>query len=228
MKKIFLFLLIQFISCEFAIQAQTVKTQKLNHKNRLKNSLIRNVVKAVSQSSVAGDSILTQALENKYQCATVPAPLSVLFASVQLTGTTIVNDQTIALSNQIGKQITSFTNQYRASKGVPPLVWDPKLALIGRGHTLQMARGVAPFDHTGFNTRFNRYLRIYPNTRSFGENLFYGFGFTASQIARVAVNGWISSPGHERNLRGNFNRTGVAAFRNVNNVWYITQLFALR
>jgi uncharacterized protein YkwD len=182
------------------------------------------------QVSTNCQSNLDTAIIDKYECPTVPAQLSTFNQAISLTGPTKVNKRTIRRSNRIGRLIVKFTNQYRASRGLPPLAWDQLLARVGRPHTVAMARGTKPFSHDGFERRFNWYRNLQPGVISFGENLLYFLNpniSTNAQIARFAVDTWIRSPAHERNLLGNFNRSGVSAFRNINNVWYITQLLAL-
>lgn len=181
-------------------------------------------------NAISNKDLFIIALIDKYGCPTTPIQLSVFNQAVKLTGTTPVNTTTIKKSNDIGKLILKYTNQYRARKGVGPLTWDQFLAEVARPHTVAMARGTAPFNHSGFENRFNKYRSKRPNAISFGENLLYVLNpnlLTNDQLARYAVNSWIKSPGHEANLRGQYNRMGAAVFKNVNNVWYMTQLFSL-
>ena len=42
----------------------------------------------------------------------------------------------------------------------------------------------------------------------------------------MAVDGWIDSPGHLKNLVGTFTHMSVAAHKKGNGAWYLTQLFA--
>jgi len=173
---------------------------------------------------------LDTAIKNKYSCPNQPAQFSVLNTAIQLTGPTTVNQATIDRSNRIGRLILQYTNEFRAQNGRPALSWDQFLAQVARPHTVAMARGNAPFSHAGFDTRLNWYRSKRPGTVSFGENLAYFFNSsiqTDQQIARYVVNLWISSPEHRANLLGNFNRMGAAEFRNIHNVWYLTQLFSL-
>jgi uncharacterized protein YkwD len=121
----------------------------------------------------------------------------------------------------ISRQALDGTNRYRASKGLPPCRWHAGIACIAAEHAASMASGAAPFSHDGFNARVSRF----PAQRGAGENLALSSGI--SDVAGTAVDGWIKSPGHEKNLRGNWNVCGIGTARSANGTFYTTQLFAL-
>jgi uncharacterized protein YkwD len=122
----------------------------------------------------------------------------------------------------ISRQALDGTNRYRASKSLPPCRWHDGIAQIAAEHAASMASGAAPFSHDGFNARVSRFPVA---QRGAGENLALNSG--VSNVAETAVNGWIKSPGHEKNLRGNWNVCGIGTARAANGTFYITQLFAL-
>jgi len=122
----------------------------------------------------------------------------------------------------IARQALDGTNRYRASKGLMPLRWHDGIARIAREHAEQMARGQMPFSHDGVDQRF----RAYPVAhRAAAENLALNSG--VADVSGTAVNGWIKSPGHEKNLSGAFNLCGIGVARASNGTFYLTQLFAL-
>jgi len=121
----------------------------------------------------------------------------------------------------IARQALDGTNRYRASKGLPPLRWHDGIARIAREHAEQMASGAAPFSHDGVDQRFRAYPVSY---QSAAENLALNNGI--ADVAGAAVNGWINSPGHERNLSGHFILCSIGAARASNGTFYLTQLFA--
>jgi len=121
----------------------------------------------------------------------------------------------------IGRQAIDGTNRYRASKGLSPLRWHDGIAKIARQHAEQMALGAMPFSHDGFDERVRAFPVVH---RGAGENLALNKGVT--DVAAVAVEGWIKSPGHEKNLRGAFNLCGIGAARSPDGTFYLTQLFA--
>ena len=130
----------------------------------------------------------------------------------------------LSCSETISKQIVTFTNQFRASNGRSNLVWNEIISSIGRAYSIRMARGIDPFGHNGFTCR----VSLFPlAAQAAGENLYFTSNATSSNIARMAVDAWINSPGHRANLLGQYNYCGVGVFQNNAGVWYVTQLFAL-
>jgi len=122
----------------------------------------------------------------------------------------------------ISRQALDGTNRYRASHGLPPCRWNAGIAEIAAEHAAAMASGAATFSHDGFNARVSRFPVA---QRGAGENLALSSG--VADVAGTAVNGWIKSPGHEKNLRGNWNVCGIGTARSANGTFYTTQLFAL-
>lgn len=121
----------------------------------------------------------------------------------------------------IARQALDFTNKYRASNGLAPCRWNAGIARIAAEHASQMASGSAPFSHDGFDDR----VRAFPLYHlSAAENLAFNKGVWT--VAETAVDGWIKSPGHEKNLRGAFNVCGIGVARASDGSFYLTQLFA--
>jgi len=125
--------------------------------------------------------------------------------------------------DNLGKEMLKYTNEFRAKHNLPPLKWSQPLAEIGKKHSKNMGDGKAPFSHDGFNAR----VRAYPlPSRAAAENLAMSGGL--QNVARVAVDGWIDSPGHRRNLlHPSCNYCGIGVYRNLSDKYYSTQLFGL-
>jgi len=121
----------------------------------------------------------------------------------------------------ISRQALDGTNRYRGSKDLAPLRWHEGIAKIAQEHAEQMARGEMPFSHDGFEARTRRFPVAH---RSAGENLALNKG--TADVADTAVQGWIKSPGHEKNLRGAWNLCGIGTARSSDGTFYLTQLFA--
>lgn len=124
-------------------------------------------------------------------------------------------------SELISRQALDGTNRYRASHGLAPCRWHEAISRIAAEHAATMASGAATFSHDGFNARVARF----PANRGAGENLALSQG--SADVAGTAVDGWIKSPGHEKNLRGEWNVCGIGTARSANGTFYTTQLFAL-
>ncbi|KAK5575076.1 hypothetical protein RB653_010332 [Dictyostelium firmibasis] len=132
-------------------------------------------------------------------------------------------DNTILHPEAIGRKALEFSNIFRRTQNKPPLVWNQAIYHIGVEHSKNMAEKKVAFGHDGFNERAKRYPF---KPRGAGENVAY----TNDQedIANKIVNGWIDSPGHRKNLLGNFNVCSIGVYKNSEGFWYLTQLFGLQ
>ena len=97
-------------------------------------------------------------------------------------------------------------NAYRAEQGLPALEWNETIAEVCRGHSRAMADGSVPFGHDGFQDRVTALAETI-DWESAAENVHHNFGH--DDPARVAVTGWINSPGHEENMVGEYDLTGM-------------------
>ena len=118
------------------------------------------------------------------------------------------------------KAVNQQINQYRASKKLPPLSVDSRITKQARIHSENMASGKVKFSHDGFDGRAKAIAIPY---QSFAENVAYNMGF--SDPVRNAVDGWIKSDGHRKNMEGQFNLTGIGIAKNAKGEYYFTQLF---
>ncbi|MBW4542038.1 MAG: CAP domain-containing protein [Myxacorys chilensis ATA2-1-KO14] len=129
-----------------------------------------------------------------------------------------------ATAAQIETAIHQQINQVRQQDGLTGLKTNDKLATVARRYSQQMAEQNF-FSHTGFDgtTLVDRVRAGRISYYAVGENLFKGTNI--AQPAPVAVDGWLNSPGHRKNiLRPVFSETGVGVWKK-NNTYYITQLF---
>ncbi|MDJ0730812.1 MAG: CAP domain-containing protein [Crocosphaera sp.] len=127
----------------------------------------------------------------------------------------------ISLEQEINRRV----NQYRLSKNLPPLQMNAEISYVARQHSRDMASKIATFSHDGFDNRAKAVGKTIPY-RAFAENLAYIKGYP--DLADVAVKGWINSPGHRKNMEGNFDLTGVGIAKNSDGEYYFTQLFLLQ
>jgi uncharacterized protein YkwD len=127
------------------------------------------------------------------------------------------------------KTVNQQVNQYRASRKLPPLSVDPRITQQARIHSKNMADGKVKFSHDGFEGRAKAILsegsaNAIPY-QSVAENVAYNLGY--SDPVRNAVDGWIKSDGHRKNMEGQFNLTGIGIAKNAKGEYYFTQLFVL-
>eukprot|EP00029_Vermamoeba_vermiformis_P001490 TRINITY_DN11666_c0_g1_i1.p1 TRINITY_DN11666_c0_g1~~TRINITY_DN11666_c0_g1_i1.p1 ORF type:complete len:363 (+),score=80.33 TRINITY_DN11666_c0_g1_i1:26-1114(+) len=122
-------------------------------------------------------------------------------------------------ADEIGRLALEYTNKFREAHKLPALKWHQTLANIGFVHSKDMGEGQVPFSHQGFDAR----VKQMPGPMSAAENLAMNIGH--SNVARTAVDGWINSPGHRRNLLASHEYCGIGVYRNSVGKWYLTQLF---
>ncbi|HIK07353.1 MAG TPA: CAP domain-containing protein [Trichormus sp. M33_DOE_039] len=146
------------------------------------------------------------------QAPTEDQPLSIV--SRQVASST--GFQTTALEKSVFEQI----NRYRAARRLPKLRLNANITRQARIHSRNMARGKAPFSHDGFEQRVYALPLRY---KSAAENLAFNRGY--SDPANQAVIGWLESPGHLKNIRGNYNLTGIGVATNQRGEVYLTQIF---
>ncbi|MBF2067126.1 MAG: CAP domain-containing protein [Calothrix sp. C42_A2020_038] len=135
-----------------------------------------------------------------------------------------LSNQAVLASNydtsELEKSVFEQINRYRASKGLSRLTLNSRISKQARIHSQNMANGKVPFSHNGFEKRVKSTLINYQNA---AENVAFNQGY--DDPADEAINGWIKSPGHLTNLKGNFNLTGVGVAVNKQGEVYLTQIF---
>ena len=119
-----------------------------------------------------------------------------------------------------------LVNEHRIAIGLEPLEYSEALAMIARQHSKAIATGYEFFSHDGFEER-KRMAQGFVQLETFAENLALNNSSPAS-APTDAVAGWLDSPGHRKNMEGQFNLTGIGCARGKDGVFYFTQLFGLR
>lgn len=214
MKKIFLLILSQIFIFNMAIGA-----------NRPKAPVKKTAPKAVARRQPIKRVPQRKVIVKKAPVRVVLRPVSPVIVKQQALGSAALlkmrNENSIQFSNDLGKKMLALTNQFRMKNKLKPLKWDQRLANIARTHSIRMAEGKVPFGHAEFRNRVAKYPR---NFKMAGENVATMFGYPNNALAVTTVNGWIKSPGHRRNLLGNFNHCAIASYRDAKGRWYFTQL----
>jgi len=130
---------------------------------------------------------------------------------------------------QLEKKAFNLINQKRTEKGLSRLIWSKRMAELAREHSENMARH-SFFSHTGLNgRRIDRRANDFglTNWRSIGENIAYNKGF--SKPAEFAVERWMISDGHRRNLlNSRWKESGVGIAVTEDGTYFFTQIFMVR
>ena len=118
------------------------------------------------------------------------------------------------------QRISDAINAYRVVHGLSPLKLNSLISEEAENHSRDMANKIVPFGHAGFYARTRTLAKLFPHSHSAAENAAY-----ADIDTEEVVKQWIKSPGHRKNIEGNYNLTGIGIARDKNGRVYVTQLF---
>src|SRR5258707_2712220 len=124
-------------------------------------------------------------------------------------------------------EILGLVNRQRVRSGLAPLKFSPRLAVIARGHSYDMAMrhylahnspdGVAPAD---------RISGVGIGYRTVGENIYMDDNGDPADVPQRAMKGWLKSPEHRANIVSDkFTETGVGIAHSADRGTYVTQDF---
>jgi uncharacterized protein YkwD len=134
----------------------------------------------------------------------------------------------VANSNELSaieRSVFQEINDYRQSQNLPPLTWNGEISQQARKHSEAMANGQLPLSHEGFEERIEAIAKTV-SYRSAAENVASNQGH--ANPGQQAVQGWLNSSGHRRNIVGNYDLTGVGVAKNAQGEYYFTQIFIKR
>ena len=118
------------------------------------------------------------------------------------------------------EQILVYVNMHRDSMDLPPLKMNDDISKAALSHSNNMATGKLPLGHDGFETRMGALLKTLKPANAAAENVADG-----KVNARQVVDLWLHSPGHRKNIEGNYNITGIGIAKADDGKLYFTQIF---
>ncbi|HVS98028.1 MAG TPA: CAP domain-containing protein [Puia sp.] len=124
------------------------------------------------------------------------------------------------VSASMSADILRYVNDHRRSMGLHPLEANSFISSVALGHSRDMLTGRSPFGHDGFRDRIDRIRKRLGHLHTVAENVASG-----PMTAREVVDGWLHSPGHRRNIEGDFRLTGIGVASARNGRIYFTQIF---
>ncbi|HCL83000.1 MAG TPA: CAP domain-containing protein [Chitinophagaceae bacterium] len=130
------------------------------------------------------------------------------------------NSPDAARTDSLVSDIYKYVNEDRQAKGLALLKMNELESSLATRHSRDMASGKVKFGHDGFSTRA-RTIQKELGSREVGENVASG-----QMTAREVVDGWLKSPGHKKNIEGNFTLTGIGYARDKKGDIYFTQIFS--
>lgn len=125
-----------------------------------------------------------------------------------------------ASDTAIEQAVLLHINQYRHQHGLAPLKMDAKMSQEARTHSIDMAKHKIPFGHKYFQKRIAHLHQTIKNSGAGAENVAFNY-----KDAQDVVRNWVKSPGHQRNIVGNYHVTGIGIARDKNGKIYFTQIF---
>lgn len=117
-------------------------------------------------------------------------------------------------------EILQFVNEDRKQHDLRMLQMNSIESSLALKHSEDMAKGRVKFGHEGFNGRA-KIIQKELGGIEIGENVASG-----NMTAREVVDGWLNSPGHKKNIEGNFVLTGIGYARDKKGDIYFTQIFS--
>lgn len=129
--------------------------------------------------------------------------------------------ETSSIAPAVERDVLHFINQHRESKGLPPLAFSAVVADEARRHSTDMASKRVPFGHQGLTGRTKIITTKIKTVNAVSENVARG-----TLTAQQAVNLWLKSPGHRKNIEGKYKYTGIGVARDRKSELYFTQIFA--
>lgn len=122
--------------------------------------------------------------------------------------------------NSMETEILQYVNDDRKQHNLAPLQINVLESSLALKHSQDMANGKVKFGHDGFNSRAKAIQKAF-GSMTVGENVASG-----QMTAREVVNGWLNSPGHKKNIEGDFVLTGIGYASNRKGDIYFTQIFS--
>jgi uncharacterized protein YkwD len=117
--------------------------------------------------------------------------------------------------------ILTYVNEDRKQHGLAALQINAVESAIALKHSQNMAMGKVAFGHGGLNNRAKAIRKALGEISSVGENVASG-----PMSAREVVDGWLNSPGHKRNIEGDFTLTGIGYAQDKKGNIFFTQIFS--
>ena len=116
--------------------------------------------------------------------------------------------------------ILQYVNEYRHSLGLSSLEPNSEASKQAYQHSRDMAEHKTGFGHDGFDQRMQAVKQKAGWITASAENVAYG-----QLSAKEVVNGWLHSPGHKKNIEGNYRFTGIGVYKDRKGITYFTQIF---
>lgn len=132
-------------------------------------------------------------------------------------------DTSVDSSRPFEEEILFYINKYRQGKLLPALQMNMVISDQAEKHSEEMAHKKMSFGHDGFQDRVRNMIAKLGTLRASAENVAYG-ELTPEEVVGL----WIKSPGHRKNIEGNYTITGIGTAKAKDGTIYFTQIFSIK
>ena len=122
-------------------------------------------------------------------------------------------------------RLIRLVNQERGKRGLKALCSSTAICAVATRHSKNMAASRVSFGHGGFEKRAQPFMKGGGHI-AFGENV--AFCDLMQDPLKTAVDLWMHSLEHRKNILGDYNETGIGIAYNHAGRCFMTQLFAKR
>jgi uncharacterized protein YkwD len=157
------------------------------------------------------------------------------WGQVKVTSGALSKSSGILHPKELERRIFQLTNDARRKNRLPPLDWDNSLAVKARDKSDDMLKKnyfshTSPEGKTIKDRMQEEKPASYRTISRIGENIYMGsrldYSTDVKTQARMIVDGWMTSPGHRRNmLDPNYTHIGIGVAARGKDC-YATQVFA--
>jgi uncharacterized protein YkwD len=125
-------------------------------------------------------------------------------------------------TDAMAAKIFDMINNYRTSRGMQAFVLNEKISSVCESFSRDMAAGRASFSHDGFDERAKA-IKSQMDVFGVAENIAWNSRY--QDPASQAVEQWLNSAGHKKNIDGNYKYTGIGVAKSGDGKYYFTQIF---
>ena len=157
----------------------------------------------------------------------VTALLAAIAMRISLTRNSPPSPEEMAGVSEPEADIIKQVNDERTRRGLKPLKFSPRLAVVARGHSYDMAiRHYRDHNSPEGSTPADRVRGVGVECSAVGENIYVDDYHKLEALGERALKGWLDSPEHRANLlSADFIETGIGIARSNDGLTYVTQDF---
>ena len=157
----------------------------------------------------------------------VTALLAAITMRIYLTRNSPPSPEEMAGVSEPEADIIKQVNDERTRRGLKALKFSPRLAVVARGHSYDMAiRHYRNHNSPEGSTPADRIRGVGVECSAVAENIYVDDYHKLESIGERALKGWLDSPEHRANLlSADFVETGIGIARSNDGLTYVTQDF---